>query len=319
MYFARRNPVYTVSISVVAGKTRFDILCDGAPTPKFFFSQEKADAFIAKQGGAPLSSHVGTRAPSPAPAPAPEPEPAPAPAVTPRAPVVLPKPDLSANRRFVKVPEPLVEPDVEIHQKTFPGGMVRYHVGKDVYGHASEEKALKEADRRKRRYDRFVAMMSSAVLTAQSGVPRFGLPLGKASPVEQEAYLAPLMPDIAMEDFSPYSIVDIMRLLDRADASARRFKLRMLARMLERQTEIERRAADAQVENETGFSKPDSATAEQLYGQASRLGEATPEAVLYFDARLADLLATYARRQLQEFMNDNGKLIGKKARTNRGR
>ena len=193
-------------------------------------------------------------------------------------------------------------------------------VGNSKYGDRTQEAAKEKAAAKLQRDLDILQKVATVVEYKGSSVPRWGLTLvGAAKAADVDTFHRPLLKDVQREANGLYDYPGLMRILDRADAQSFPVVVRMLDRMLDRQTEEERRAKDAQVENLVGFNKPDSYTAEQLKQWAAQITPATPlDSRLIVHYRISKLLAKYAGRQLLEITNAGAKQHGVAIRTNRG-
>lgn len=189
------------------------------------------------------------------------------------------------------------------------------------YGHPTEEAAQKEARRRRAKAEAH----GTAVARVASGSPRFGIPIPfRASAADRARYAEPLSPTIERVQGGTYSAVEILRLLDRANSDALPLVERMLDRMLERQTQTERKHGTAIELNFEGFNKPDSYTAEKLKKEAAALrgglralaAVGDPNLSIGVHYRMSSLLAKYAQTQLPNMMNAGAQKYGLAMRTN---
>jgi hypothetical protein len=190
------------------------------------------------------------------------------------------------------------------------------------FGYPTEEAAQEESDRRRARDEELRAV----VVRVASGAPRFGLPITYvASAADKARYAQPLSPRIERIPGGTYNAVEILRLLDRATSDAFPLVERMLDRMLEKQTQTERKMGTAIELNFQGFNKPDSYTAEKLKQEAAELKSLAgfaaqltdPNHVISIHFRMASLLAKYVNTQLANMMNQGAKTHGVAMRTNR--
>lgn len=172
-----------------------------------------------------------------------------------------------------------------------------------------------------------IATVKMVFGTMRSEVPTFKLqPTRKMTAGEIARYNAPYPADISKMDRGTYDQVDLMRLLNRADAKAYPYALAMLERMWARQTLAEQHRKDAIEDNWVGFNKPDSYKAADLrdWAAAMKAGQGTLETMKILHFRISDLLMKYTGPadeegrggQLQEILNIGAKKHGYALKTN---
>jgi len=204
------------------------------------------------------------------------------------------------------------------------GGPWVIGAGFSAFGYPTEEAAQQEATRRKQKYDarQLVIMRVIAGLSL-----RFDLPITSgATKTDKARYAEPLLSTIDRIKGGTYQPVEVLRLLDRANADAFPLVERMLDRMLARQTEMERAQGTALVVNFQGFNKPDSYTAVKLKKEAADLRASgdlvsqdpiTNRKAIDIHYRMSALLAKYVNTQLEAMMNEGARQHGVALRTNR--
>lgn len=177
------------------------------------------------------------------------------------------------------------------------------------YGYATEEEAKAAAGKKKAKADKKAMAIAFSASSGRWG--HTGPSTWKAA--EQARYDEKLLEKVQHLKGAQYNRVEIMRLLDRASLDALPYLERMLDRMLERQTADERAAKDAKYVNATGFSKPDSFTAEKL---KAALAIASPAEKADLQYRISEILAKYSGEQLLDIMNKGALEKGVALRTN---
>ena len=159
--------------------------------------------------------------------------------------------------------------------------------------------------------------------SSTSGVNRYGFPApGRFNAQDRMAFQSPLTTNVSVVEASkpgvgPYTQVDVLRILDRADSKADKFILNFFKRMMERQVLGEREHGRAAYLNQEGFSQADAPRATALERAIVKHQAAHPTEPLPAEmhAAIASLLVRYLE-QLTEIANAGFMTNRKKVVTN---
>ncbi|NDJ15212.1 MAG: hypothetical protein EBY17_29180, partial [Acidobacteriia bacterium] len=126
-----------------------------------------------------------------------------------------------------------------------------------------------------------------------------------------DALAAPQLASVERVQGGSYTKNDIVRLLSRVDEQGFPLVQRMFDRMLERQTEDERRANRTRIDNSRGFSQPDARKAGEMLRELRERGYSR-----FLHMRMSALLMNYINTQLPEIMSAGAERTGVAMRTN---
>ena len=132
--------------------------------------------------------------------------------------------------------------------------------------------------------------------------------------VNSAFYKAPRLETLTRVPGKEYTEEDIVRLLSRSDEAGFKAVQRMMALMLERQTENERMSGTTHVQNKMGFSKPHAKMAAELIAEFRANGY-SPE----LHQRMSSILYTYRNSQLKDIMSAKAAERNEVLKTNPGR